>query len=331
VSLADPVLRLAAVLLAALGGHGALAPPHLHDTPVVAYRDAVAWWDQDESGRRGEARLTVWRAGERAPRRLPVRSGGPVGHGLDLGPGPDGGIWATYPPCDAVTHACRLHGYDLGHGIDRDLGIGGAALAAIWGERIAYVPLDDGHDASRLRVARIGGRGLRVGVFVAPVDGDGTRTTITGLDLRGRRVAYTAWGERAEVLRLQTPNADDSIDVARGSSGEECTYDITGPAFTARTLTWLRADRGARDVCRVRPAAYRLWEDSGRIERAPLAVVAPVAGALLADGRAAILAPAAGTAAKTARDACSLAPGHATRLGCELRLARTPRWRAAHS
>ena len=148
-------------------------------TPISQYGGVLAFSAYDARTRR--YRLMIRRAGARAE-RLPVPSHGRP-FDVDLGPGPRGGIAAVYSRC---RRGCDVYRFTLGG--RRELRLrrrGSERLPSIWRGRIAF---------ARGSRVHIGSRRVR-----AP-----RRGRATGLDLRGRRLAFT-WssGGRSE-LRLGT-------------------------------------------------------------------------------------------------------------------------------
>jgi hypothetical protein len=307
-----------------------LTDERLHPTPVATYGGVVAWW----GNHRGlDRRLTVWRPGHGAPRRLPVTS---TRSDLDLGPGPDGAVWATYVRCTR-GRGCRPVAYDLRTGTERDLGVGRGRHPSIWRGRVALFRPPRG-GVARLVVARLDARAAPHRVLVEGVEGSRRGDVAAALDLRGHHIAYIMVGgggeSRATVLRAgRVGSGDDVTTVDSGFEGEECTSALWTPTLTRFGVTWLREHAGDPSACGA-PVSYlrrRLWRRGPDIrQRARLGAQSPVA-AVVAGGRAVVLAPPPGQADSVLRDACVLEETlHLrARYGCRLTAGARPRWRHA--
>ena len=222
-------------------------------TPVAAFASSYAWSRYDPRTRR--YRLVIksgrtWTARIR-PRRVPFD--------VDLGPGPAGTIVAVYSRCRRETPSfvaigqpnytdsagCRLYLYDLLSGRERRLRAGRGAprsryKPAIWRRRIAFASGNAVYVARgtqrprRLRGGRRGG---------GP----------TGIDLRGRRVAYT-WtygtprcvggdtgGDRSQ-LWLDNLRTRSHRLIERGGCRTDPARLLISPTLSGGAVTWLRND-----------------------------------------------------------------------------------------
>lgn len=250
----DSILHGVAVLLAAwAAGHPgdayALSDARQADGPVTTYGGVVAWWGSE---RGKNTRLTVWRAG-RPPRRLRV-SMSPRHRMLDVGPGPDGAPWVVYPKC-TNDGRCAIWGYDLRTARAQDLRVGEGVAAAIWHQTVVVVRQSRPSAPSELLVATVGQGGAAAKPLSLPRHGGPAFGDTIGLDLRGDRVALSAWesGDDVRFASLVAGTLGDTRHaqiIGTGGSGEECTTTVSSPTLTAHAITWLHATTATYGSCR---------------------------------------------------------------------------------
>lgn len=190
----------------------------------------------------------------------------------DLGPGPDGGLVAVYSRCRRAREACDLHLYDFDRGRERRLGgvsTAGASeyLPSVWRGRVAFVRRA-GRRPPELHVASLTGAAPQR-VPGGPL-GDGGLAGPTGIDLYGRRVAFT-WesvvGEDyvTAELRLATLGGP-SRRLDRITSGALSIAEYFGPTFDRGRLyaTKVRRLESGNRFVRYRLATGRLEQVVGR-------------------------------------------------------------------
>jgi hypothetical protein len=182
-------------------------------TTVTAFGDTILWSTRGEDGR---FRLTA-RTGT-DDRTLPVPAAGYPFTDADLGPGPDGALWAVYSRCedaDDRVAGCDLYGYDFATEHEIRLDAVSAPDAdehspSIWGDRIAFARRAAhpavGRPAERVFIGRLDGATPPKGVPMysgqdfprgAPEFTEQSRYwlktfAVIGLDLQGDTIAL-AW------------------------------------------------------------------------------------------------------------------------------------------
>lgn len=238
-------------------------------TRLGAYGNAVAW-----------SRLTT-RLGVGRPRYvLLVRLNGRTqrvgipAQGDDfevaLGPGPGGRPNAVYRRCRRGR--CRVYRLDLATGREASVPrTDGARLPALWRNRIAFVRDDGGGE--RVVVQDLTGRSQHRFERPTPIPESetGQPAIVTGLALRGSRVAYTATtGPSSELCPDDGANVSASFDqlwtgrvgglARRLQAG--CSREYASPQYVGDTLSYIERDQGPT----LRYLARRLRSDGRKLK-----------------------------------------------------------------
>jgi hypothetical protein len=335
---------LTAWLLLAAWGHGHTAGPHaaaaaaaaspvtgLRATPVVAFRDTVAWSVRDRATRRYRLVVRHGAAGRIRTVHVPERSGA---FDVDLGPGPDGATWAVSSRCSGASRVCHIAGVRVGathDGAERTLAAGPGGTPTIWRDTLAYVRRA-GPLGVELHVASIAQRTDRR-LAIPHLDLGPAPENLAepdALDLRGRRLAYLVevpGSPRWQGLGVRRIDRAGGRLVAVGSDGEECSDDLASPALDDAGVVWVEA--GIGDASCQRRVSYLHREDltTGTELRASAVPPAPAAAALTAHGVVA-LAPRPGRANLFTRAPCGVRGSEERADGCRLTVLPLPRWTA---
>ena len=284
-------------------------------------------------GRRRAAQPLAPRPGRR--RAAPGASPRRPASDLDLGPGPDGAVWAVYMRLRrARLSAAGATTWPTG--VEQELGVGLGIRPAIWRGRVALWLLAGPRPAHRrLVVAHVGGvrpdpRGQRPGA--TPTRAAAGRRPPT-CPAGASPTSDAEGGEsRSSPLRVGVaPAHGQGVQPADlGGYGEECDYVVASPTLTRFGLTWLGASSGDAGACGAPSTAlHRVFWRRGRdvTQRARLPVVSAVEGVLPGGGGAVTLAPPPGTA-RTAVvvEPCYLddARHFHARYGCRVAAGRPP-------
>jgi len=267
-------------------------------TPISAYGGRVAWSAPIGGGRfalmthtaGGTVRVPV------APRRVPFD--------VDLGPTAGGHVAAVYsrcrrdpPPSGAGGtpalyergRGCDVFEYDFATGRERLVAEASSPVAseswpAIWRTRLAFERTYDAHRrAPLLYIRTLGSRapsrrlptGPRRGCAGtgagARYCGDPLLSRATGLDLRGRRLAFSwTYGGPTEGLeteiRIDTLGARPRL-VARQHGGGLSHPVLEAPALDGAHVLWAMSCWGDPGGCLHRTALFREPLAGGRITR----------------------------------------------------------------
>ncbi len=246
--------------------------PFYDEPSISAYGDTVAW--SELSSRTGEYFLNTAVGGQAT--RLPVPpSKRPFD--VDLGPGPDGSVWAVYSRCKQATTRCRLFRFSFGLSAEAPLKTTGRASRsdtdpAIWKKRVAFVRRATSGKARPSIYARNleNGRQSREVAMprrVCPRFGSGgkkikhvrclrrTGQGLGALDLRGNLIANLAAftyrgapGHGYQEIRLARVGGSDRL-VAREIVGEARAH-FSQVGFDGRELLFGRRCEG--ENCRSR-------------------------------------------------------------------------------
>lgn len=264
-------------------------------TPVSAYGGRVLWSERDAGGRFH----LVTRSGGISV-RVPVAARR-VAFDADVGPTADHHVAAVYsrcrkdPPSSSSYGApmayergrgCDLYEYDFATHSESRVADASSPVASevwptIWRGRIAFERVYDDQPHTPYLYTRVLGSGRRSRRLpagprrgcAAGSCGVAGRSHATGLDLRGRRLAF-AWtfSGIAEGLATQI-----RIDTLRGSrqlvdheAGGGLTHvAVVAPSLDARRIYWARACYGDPAGCPGRFGLRRRRLGGGRTERAP--------------------------------------------------------------
>jgi hypothetical protein len=196
------------IVVLAVAGGVAPARSQVLDRPntppdVTAFGTTAVWSARSTDD--GLFRLTAWQDGQLST--LPVAPSERPLADVDLGPGPDGGVWAVYSRCDApegAAGACDLYRFDFATRDEARLDAVSAPgidehAPTIWGDRIAFArrppSVAVGRPAERAFIARVDGSTPPEGLpMYGPRDvpRDHLRDfSITGLDLQGDELALS--------------------------------------------------------------------------------------------------------------------------------------------
>lgn len=203
-TVSDDMGRIAKVLLAAISC-AAGAAPTAGANPLLANVDGYA----RAAAYGGVTAVTV--GGSPGPASLVINSGGrsaavkiaplEAGTRVDLGPGPNGHVWAVYSRCGDRRNTCDIYGLDVVTGRERRLTRVSSRNSdefspTIWRDRIAFTRIHHTRTSSRTRIymGTLDGRLREIprGPRGAGHYGPGL------LDLRGSTLAYT-WNYEKEL------------------------------------------------------------------------------------------------------------------------------------
>ena len=258
-------------------------------TPIAAHGDWLAWSRYD-----GDAyRLVLDAPGVRPIADAPVAARS-VPFDVDLGPGPDGGIVASYSRCaeeaDAVGGAlpidydegegCDVHVLDLATGQERKLAGASTDQAdetwpSIWRDEVAFVrSYDRKPDLPYLYTRPLaGGTSRRQPGGTRQVCSDGRCTDRSvsrpyALELHGRRLAfgwtYAGGFEGLETeIRLDTTTSSERRRIADQAGGGLTSRNLAWPAFHQGRVFFSRACFGDTSGC-VNQAELRRYRISTR-------------------------------------------------------------------
>lgn len=284
---------LVALLVPAVAGAqegGELVARVDRPTPVAAHAGWVAWSEREPGTAR--FRLVVRKDGVTAPVDIAPRG---VPFDVDLGPDAQGGVSAVYSRCATEPpggglriplylegRGCEIFRFSFATGREERVTAvssreGSEAWPTIWRSRLAFARAFDAkraypylyvNDLSRSAPSRRMPGGQRKACRTDRSNdrrtcSDDRRSTLAGLDLYGRRLAFS-WrylGLEAfeHDLRLDDVLARDGdprrLDTAGG--GSQTVIELGWPAFESGRLLWSRACFGDPAGCPGRRALMR--------------------------------------------------------------------------